>query len=316
MSVDLIASRPHWMDHLAPVAAELGRRGELGTIWLGRPDREVKKLTVVAAAADLRLAKDAGRRPILMQHGIGQAYSGRNRSYPGGMGHEICPVVLMPNEVSAFRHRRFYRKRPPAVVVGSPRLDALAELTAPPVLMVGQPPVVAVTWHWDCKAMGPEGGTAWTTIGPAVLERLVQMRDVGAIHLLGHAHPKGIDMVRGAYEEAQVPFVERFEDVVTMADCLVFDNTSVGYEFAALDMPVVVIDSPKWRSAVRYPPRFWSHADVGPRTADPDAVPAKIFESLADEAEIAARRRKISADLFPHRGEAARRAVDAILEVA
>jgi hypothetical protein len=315
MSIDLIASRPHWMDHLAPVAAELDRRGELGTIWLGKPDHAIRKLTVVAAASDLRLAKEARRRPILMQHGIGQSYSGRNRSYPGGMGHEICPVVLMPNEVSASRHRRFYRARPPAVVVGSPRLDDLAELAPPWPTMIG-PPVIAVTWHWDCKAMGPEGGTAWTTIGPAVLERLVQMRDVGVIRLLGHAHPKGHDMVRDAYDEAEVPFVEDFRDVVLQADLLVFDNTSVGFEFAALDRPVVVIDSPKWRSSVRYPPRFWSHADVGPRTADPDAVPAKIFESLADEAEIAARRRKISADLFPHRGQAAERAVDAILDVA
>jgi len=313
MAVDLAASRPYWMDHLDPLRAELRRRGELGNTWNGAPGTDRGRLTVVCSAADLRLAVAAERRPVLMQHGIGQAYSGRNRSYPGGMGHERCALVLMPNEVAAKRHRRFYRVKPPCVVVGSPHVDALAAIARRGNIGL---PVVAVTWHWNCTAMGAEGGTAWTTIGPAVLERLTQMRDVGAITLIGHAHPKGHDMVRDAYEAAEVPFVEDFTDIVAMADCLIFDNTSAGYEFAALDLPVVVIDSPKWRPAVKYPPRFWTHADVGPRTSDPDAVPAKVFEALSDETAIADRRRAICDDLFPHRGKAAMLAVDAILEVA
>lgn len=313
--VDFYATRAHWWEHLEPVADELEARGVVCLTHLSEflPD-DPGRLTVVSASTDMKRARDGRRRVVLMQHGAGQFYSDRNASYPGGRGHERCALVLLPNEVAGARHRKFFQPdKPPMAVVGSPHVDEIATIARREV--AGSSPVVAVTWHWPMRAMGPEGGTAWTDFGPEVLDQLATMRDLGIIRLLGHGHPKGLDMVRDAYAEREIPFVEAFTDIVAMADVLIADNTSALYEFAALDRPVVVIDSPRWRTGLKLPPRFWSHADVGPRTQDPQRVPAMLLEAILDHPVRQQNRRAICADLFPFRGEAASRAADAIMEV-
>lgn len=309
MILGFYGSRPHYFDHLAPVADEALDRGH-GVAY----DYSAAGLdaVVVSASADMDRALRARQRVVLMQHGVGQSYNGRHASYPGGRKHDRCALVLMPNEVAAARHRR-YHPDTPVEVVGSPRVDQLAAMAKKSRLAGGSTPMVAVTWHWPCKAVGNEGGTAFHYLGEAVLDELVAMQDRGDIYLMGHAHPRGVDMVENAYAERGITLWPDFADVIRCADLLIADNTSVLYEFpAATGRPVVVLDSPQWRRYLNMPPRFWSHADVGPRTSEPPQVPGLVRRALRREPADWERRTAIIDDLFPHRGEAASRAVDAI----
>lgn len=553
------------MDHLAPVADECLRRGTLGAFppmhALGSNfDRPI----VTSAWCDAIAAYKAGRRKVvLMEHGAGQAYSSRHRSYPGGQERTKLSLVLAPNEQAAERHRRYYPQRPPVVVVGSPRVDRLAARPAKPC---DYPPIVAVSWHWDLVPAGTivagpaptgmavrryrgnlihietvganrlsvspehpvltlrgwvragdlhtgdhlirprsgewhlgmtpqdhlpptsvehlagafmeslkvgavpvpasaphldgdgfdeqvdvvgadgllrdgfdsaalsqglsdlgfqgtrltqveftssrpplqlwsactgempglvhgqaaegdlapfersihsglphaeslgqaqarfpfevetdeisfigrreyvghgydlttvpqwyvadgfivhnckvarEAGTAWShnnepLIGPAIVDELVRMRDLGVIQLLGHAHPRIAEDVYPFYVERGIPIAETFERVCDEADVFMVDNSSTLFEFASLDRPVIVVNSPRYRPQSRHGLRFWDCANVGVHVNDPADVPRAVMVALEDPIEQAQRRREVVEMVYPYRFEAASRAVDAI----
>lgn len=315
MRVDFAASMGHFMDHLVPVADECLRRWALGAFppmhALGSNfDRPV----VTSAWCDAIAAYKAGRRKVvLMEHGAGQSYSSRHRSYPGGQERTKLSLVLAPNEQAAERHRRYYPQRPPVVVVGSPRVDRLA---ARPTKPCDYPPIVAVSWHWDCK-VAREAGTAWShnnepLTGPAIVDELVRMRDLGVIQLLGHAHPRIAEQVHPHYAERGIHIAESFEGVCDEADVFMVDNSSTLFEFASLDRPVIVVNSPRYRPQSRHGLRFWDCADVGVHVNNPADVPRAVMVALEDPIEQAERRREVVETVYPHRFEAASRAVDAI----
>jgi hypothetical protein len=90
---------------------------------------------------------------------------------------------------------------------------------------------------------------------------------------------------------------------------LVFDNTSVGYEFAATGRPVVVLDPPWYRPSVAHGLRFWDAANVGIRVADPAALPEAVERALAGD--TAGREQALSI-AYAYRHGAAQRAADTI----
>ncbi len=322
--ITFIGTQPQWWDHLAPLANTVKAHGAFD-YWRcfppgDAPTREMlryaaSKGPVVAASwIDAMTAHRAGARNIvLMEHGAGQSYSSRHRSYPGGQERNKLALVLAPNEQAAERHRKFYRNDPKVIVVGCPKLDFVHGLNPKPC---GYPPVVAVSWHWDCK-VSPEAGTAWShnrtpLTGPAMLDELVRMRDLGMIQLLGHAHPRIAEEVHPAYEERAVPVADTFEEVISAADLYMIDNSSTLFEFAALDRPVIVVDSPRYRPGVRHGLRFWTHANIGVRISEPSDVPRAVMVALEDPREVADQRRKAVADVYPHLGTARFAVLDAI----
>lgn len=321
--LSFVGTKSQWWDHLEPLARTVRAHGvfDLGTlIQPGEvPSRDALRRAgqsgpvVVSAWADAMDAHRAGvRNIVLTEHGAGQSYSSRHRSYPGGQERNKVALVLAPNAQAAERHRRFYPHDPKVAVVGCPKLDAFAGLDPKPC---GYPPVVAVSWHWDCR-VSPEAGGAWShnrqpLVGPAMLDELVRMRDLGVIELLGHAHPRIMDEVRPAYIEREVPIVT-FGEVMARADLYMIDNSSTLFEFAALGRPVIVVDSPRYRPRVNHGLRFWTHADIGVRISNPSEVTRAVMLALEDPQEVADRRRNAVKAIYPHFGTSRFVALDAI----
>ena len=193
-------------------------------------------------------------------------------SYPGGRGRD-ADLFLHPNETSAARDRAAY---PDArvEVVGCPKLDDL------PAREPGPGPVIAVAFHWD-GAM-PELRWAW----PRFRGALVRLASPVHRHRPRPSAGDGADLAPW-YERAGIEVVADFRDVCRRADLLVFDNTSVGFEFAATGRPVVVLEPYHYRRGVHHGLRFW---DAIPglvcqdRAGVPDAVSltAVVEQALVD----------------------------------
>lgn len=286
----VVATKDWYADHLDPIAALL-------------PDDP--SYALVAGYGDLSIARRLGfRRFVMAQHGIGQSYSNTHPNYPGGTGNEDVGLFLAPNEHSADRWRRAY-PRTPVATVGSPRLDSLRSR----VVQLGRP-TVAFAWHWELY-MTPETRSALPWFRDAMAE---VVRD-GSYKVIGTGHPRRTDLQR-LYAKHGIEYVADFGDVCALADVLVFDNTSAGYEFASTGRPVVVLDAPCYRPEARHGLRFWDAAHVGERVArSADVLPAihRAFEYRAED--IAAREDALST-VYAYRHGAAQRAADAILEWA
>lgn len=294
--IDLVASRFHYWSHLQPVWQALPAEVR-GDVYLSAGFRAVTpnarplsdlidptpagRVTLVAAYEDLR-ALGPTRAPILFEHGVGQSYGGSRDSafasgYAGGAERGSAVAFLHPNRQAADRDRAAY---PNAVVevVGYPRLPALQAIPPPPPLAVVPRPTVAVTFHWHaplCVETRSGFGHWW----PAVRA----LHDLGRFEVLGHAHPRLMPDVARVYERAGIEVVRRFDDVLARAHCLAWDNTSSGFEFAAVRGPVVVLDNPDYRRTVDHGLRFWDCADVGPRISDPADLADAVTRALADQ---------------------------------
>lgn len=278
----ILASHPHYADHIAPVAQLLG-------------DVDV---ALVAGYGDVVAAK-GHKRIVLMQHGAGQSYSTNHPNYPGGRGNESVGLFLTPNEHSADRWRRAYPLTP-AVAVGSPRVDTL------PAREPGPGPVVAITFHFDLH-LYPETQSALAWYLPALRELAERFT------VIGTGHPRRRDMAR-VYESRGIEYVPDFREVCRRADVLAFDNTSAGFEFAATGRPVVVMDAPWYRRESRHGLRFWDASDVGVRVDVPEALAPAIERALELRADDVQRREEALDVVYAYRTGAAQRAADTIRE--
>jgi hypothetical protein len=94
-----------------------------------------------------------------------------------------------------------------------------------------------------------------------------------------------------------------------VADALVTDHSSVGFEFMLLDRPIVVVDCPQLIEKAHVNPDkvvlLRSAAEVVPA----DDVAAAVRRGLSDPSQRSARRRQIAAQLFYRPGGASERAV-------
>jgi hypothetical protein len=99
------------------------------------------------------------------------------------------------------------------------------------------------------------------------------------------------------------------------ADLLVTDHSTVGFEFALLDRPIVVYDAPALKEAARIDSEKWallrSMADV---VSSPAALRTAVDAALASPARLRDARRPAQA-LFAHAGEATARALDVVYEL-
>jgi hypothetical protein len=288
--VIVIASREHYADHLAPIAA---RTTDVDAV-------------LVASYGDLVKARATGHpRIVLAQHGAGQSYSDDHPHYPGGRDNGDVGLFLAPNDHSARRWRDAY---PDAAVevVGSPRLDDLPAREPGPL-------TVAVTFHWNSFHTPGKGMTEGRSAFPWFREALQDV--AAAFPTIGHGHPKARELPR-FWKSIGVEYVPTFDEVCRRADVLVFDNTSAGFEFAATGRPVVVMNSPLYRRDVSHGLRFWDAADVGVQVDHaPDLLPA-IRRALEHRPEDIAAREDALESVYTFRGGAADRAASVIREWA
>ena len=288
--IDFFASAPWYVDHLAPIWLALppAQRGRfyvshkasaavLEGAHIGRPTMDPHPI-VVASFGDYRVATMCGRSSIALgQHGAGQSYSSDGTAYPGGRGQGQVALFLVPNETAARRTRERY-KRTRVEIVGCPKLETL------PRKERSGDPVVALSFHWDGPNIAPEMKSAWSfyrSILPALGKRF---------HVLGHAHPRSVEMLRSWYYRTGIEVVPSFAEILRRADVYAVDNSSSLFEFAATGRPVVVLNTPDYRRNVEHGLRFWAASGVGVNCERPGDLPGSFARAIEDPPEVAAAR--------------------------
>ena len=100
------------------------------------------------------------------------------------------------------------------------------------------------------------------------------------------------------------------------ADLMITDHSTVGFEFALLDRPLVIFDAPDLLEQARINPDKWcalrGMADIVRTAAE---LPAVVNRALAEPARHAALRRATSQALFAHAGRSTARALDVVYEL-
>jgi CDP-glycerol glycerophosphotransferase (TagB/SpsB family) len=100
------------------------------------------------------------------------------------------------------------------------------------------------------------------------------------------------------------------------ADVLVTDHSTVGFEFALLDRPIVVFDAPELLELARINPDKWRQlrgmADVVHRVED---LPDVLSRTLASPQRHSAARRAATQALFAHAGHATERALEIVYDL-
>lgn len=332
--IHVYASQPNYWRHLAPIVDELRARGHDVETWASRPPQpwgaritpsgfRNPDLVVVASWIDAR--RWPGLPVVYVEHGAGQTYQdGASDCYAGAGGLAHVRLFIAPGEHVAQRWRESY-PQVPVETVGCPALDSHffarscqpardsdVEGTRSPV-----EPLVVVTAHWRC-------GVCPETM-PALPIYEAQLRSLLAnsqqpMTWVGHAHPRAGRRAREMFDRLGIPF-EVDVDVALNRLCLsrnallVADNTSVMYEAAALDVPVLALNAPTYRRDVEHGLRFWDRVP-GLHVDEPRDLEAGIVHALADPPEARALRARAAAHTYAHRdGSSSRRAAEAIEKV-
>lgn len=246
------------------------------------------------------------RHPVaLLAHGAGQRYRGLNhRSWDGGAGRERVGLFLCPNDGAVAANLEVYPTAEGAAV-GCPALDRHLGVERPR----NERPVVAVTFHWWAQAVAasvPELRPAVDHYKAGLPEIVGRLRAEGC-DVVGHAHPRFRSLLRW-WRKMGVEIEPDWEALLPRLDCLVADNTSVGWECQALGVPTVWLNAPWFRRDVEQGLRFWKLAD---RQVDhPGEVVSAVLAALSDGPE---RPRAVAGEVYgPLDGRATDRAVEAL----
>jgi hypothetical protein len=253
MRIDLVASQPHYRDHMLPIFEALPEhlQGRIHPVHTPVNRPIAGHLAMVAGYVDVR-ALSGRARMIFVEHGAGQSYGGDEKagwqpaySGSGGRFHRGVIGFICPSETVASRWMSA-----PAVAVGCPKMDRFWK----PVTERS----VCIAWHWNARIC-PESRTALPHYQDRLPEIVSAFRDQG-FTVYAHHHPRWGTMLDKLYAKAGFDEILPSDtDVFDRAAMLVMDNSSLMYEFASLDRPVVVLNAPWYRRNIDHGLRFWSH---------------------------------------------------------
>jgi hypothetical protein len=312
--IDAIASERHFADHIAPIWLALSEE-QRGTLYLRTPRPDLPNSVVAAAPASRRptlvasigdLKRGRGRRNAIMEHGCGQSFGGDPRtaergSYAGGAGRD-AELFLHPGNHPAARDRARYPKAR-VEVVGCAKLDSLPRRDR------GEPPVVAVSFHWNCTICA-ETRPAWDVFRGHVAELSKSMQ------VIGHGHPRIIRRLAAMYKRLGIETVASFEEVCRRADVYVNDCSSTLFEFAATGRPVVVLNAKRYRRDIDHGLRFWEASGVGVNVEQGDDLREAVQRALEDAPELRAERERALDMVYAFRSGGAQRAADVLVDWA
>jgi len=302
--VDFLASERHYVDHMLPVYNALPKELQ-GEFIVGSYPVNPDRITVVASVGDYRRTSGP---VVFMEHGCGLSYAGVNSpSYAGSSERERVILFLDVNEQTYSLNQKAHPDKK-GVIVGAPKLDAWL---ARGKKERGNRAKVAHSFHWECKIV-PETRSAFPHYKPELTRMMSQQRRL-QWDMLGHGHPRLWPVVGPFWKRGGVLPVREFNDVVTLADVYVADNTSTIYEFAALDRPVVVLNAPWYRKNVNHGMRFWNHIP-GQQVDNPHDLKDAIADAVHKDL-FASERRKAVDFVYPVRGNSAQLAASAIAEL-
>lgn len=286
------ASRSHYRDHLEPIAAAMGTE-VIDTPGTGP--------VVVASSIDLWRCR--GRRVIFVEHGAGQTYSNNHPAYSGGRDRGDVVLFICPSVKVSWRNFTAYPKVQ-SVAVGCPKMDRWHIDPKPGGDAIG------IAFHWFTGGVAPEARSAFGHYQ----EALGALQAAFPGRVLGTGHPRIVGRLRRSYEAAGIPLVPT-EEVFERCGVLVTDNSSVGWEFASLDRPVVWLNAPWYRRGVEHGLRFWQYADTGLQVDEPRELVEGVTLALDDPEPFRSRRREVIPGVYAFTdGTSAQRAADAIRE--
>ena len=299
MTLDASASLPHYFDHLRPILKAYGDEAILWTesslveglaqmagipVRRGTPLRPSPSPLLVASYHDA--ARSLGRSLILLEHGAGQTYQGvESPSYAGGPLWERARLILSPGPHSARAWRAAYPEKAIVELGGSPRLDLYAKAKRRRASPAPAEKAVGFAWHWNAYWVCPETAGTWGFW----LDAIDGLAKDSGHEVLIHAHPRAQAEMAGLWAPRGIEFVSTFEEMLERCWLLCADNTSVMYEWAALDRPVLCLDHPGYRRDVEHGLRFWGHRP-GPCAVAPENLARRVEEAWADPPEAKALR--------------------------
>lgn len=295
--VDAYASYPHYYDHLKPIWDALDTQGVFYTGPLVGKGTATRALgegppTLIAGYPDLKRTRH--RPHIFVEHGAGETWGMVDPHYAGGPGRDSVILFLCPNQKVAEANSRY---QAPSIVVGSPRVESL-KLVPRPAANTN----VVVSFHWDNRRFDNTVSAL-----PHFLPHLGSWAADSRFEIKGHAHPRIADRAEKYFARAGIPFLRRFEDVVSWADYYACDNSSTLFEAAACGLKMIYLDAP-WFSHDAESWRFGKYSDIAPHCAG---------DELGD---IITNYNRVSYDemvteIFGTLNGSAQRAADAIKEV-
>lgn len=321
--VNFLAFAPHYLDHMVPVWNAF-KASERGVFWVRSKETEeaakrhriparqwpgrVANGTIVVSSAfgDLNQADKAGATTVLMEHGAGQTYNSSHSSYAGGShpARDRVKLYLVPGIRPAEKLRA---KHPeiPVVEIGCPKLDKRI-LRSP--RQPQDPPVVVVSFHWDCKVV-PE--TTWAF--PFYRRALESLSKRSDIQLVGHAHPRAAKTLSAWFRQRGIEYIPHLDKAMDVADVYMCDNSSSIFEMSAVGVPVVLLNSPRYRRDVEHGLRFWEAANIGPQAdSSRDVLPAIQKALNPDEAQKTETQRCLDIVYTVRDGTSAAKAAEAI----
>lgn len=249
--VDLCWSLPHYLNHAVPVFAAIPPQ-YCGTV---RPQGEPPQkgnVGLVASWQDVDPLRGEFAY-FYLEHGAGQTYGGDEKtaqrpeySGSGGVRHYGCLGFIAPSETVA---RRWVTA--PSIAVGCPKLDRYITRKTPPRENI------CIAFHWD-GAISPEAGSAYNHYADW-LPRIIEHFKSEGLVVYGHAHPKWEGKIDDELNEAGMGVLTREEDVFDLCGTLVMDNSSLLFEFAALNRATFVLNAPWYRRDIDHGLRFWDN---------------------------------------------------------
>jgi len=330
---DFFARRTHFIDHLAPIWKAMDWRGKFyvpaglvdyaraeGVEAIGLESQTGDPMAVVPPGGTplvtcayhgmmQTLTARPQRRVILMEHGVGITFGPTHNGYAGGQGmRRKVKLFLAPNE---YIRNKTAKSLPHAaqVIIGTPKLDEWAGKFEEGAQRKAEgKPVVCVAFHWDGSRVEPEAGTAY----PAYKSILSELARQSRFTLIGHGHPKAMEMYAADYEAMGIEAVWDFREVMRRADLYINDCSSTMYEFLVTGKPVILLNAPWFRKEKRFGIRFWDYTDIGPQVNEAEELLSAIEMMLKYPGQFLAARAKAVHELYPHMGTAATRAAAAI----
>ena len=283
---------------------------------------------------DLALTADAWnharlrrcRRVMQFFHGVAGKYDLDNPRMLAAAGLHRIDRIAFINEDRMQRYLASGVIRPEqAVLVGYPKSDDLLNGHWPPGPVragLGLDPARATVLY--APTFSP--ASSLHLAGPAIVSALL----ASGVNVIVKLHDRsmkpdprlsdGVDWpARLSSFETDARFaLARDADAgpyLSAADVLVTDHSTVGFEFALLDRPIIVYDAPALRGAARIDEEKWdllrSMAEV---VTSPASLQQTVRESLAAPGRLTELRRR-ARRLFAYPGQATSRAVAAVYEL-
>lgn len=277
MRLNAYASQPHYAKYIWPIWQKLPeqlkdefhvhpRCDGIYNLPTKRHFTNPDQPIIVAGFPDMKRAEHY----IWIEHGAGQTYPHEGHGHYANSPKPGCLAAIVPGPYCA----DITQKANP----GMPVIQAGAYTLRDTIkgwltnnfdegIISTSPanPTAVFTWHWRGAGIAPEADTGFNQFRDSMLQIHPSIR------VKGHAHPRILGECAMWYRQHNIPTIESQPQALRNASLLVADNTTMIYEAASLDIPVIVLNPSMYRKHVNQGLRFWDMIP-GIQANDPNEV--------------------------------------------